>query len=171
MLEQVEFKLPGDDDCRIYNYIHYRKDISEKHRRFVFCKELIHILDPACYRTNNDVDVEELTIGMTTSNPIEEASPQAIHDRRSVVLAAAVFIPPSIREKLLPALETGEKTIQDISDFLKIPEEIVGSVFSKSWLTTFKYHMDRLNKDLDGEDEYDEPNSHNVVSEDVSSDA
>lgn len=138
MLEQRERKQAYSSETGIDNYIHYRADLDEDLRRLVSCKELIHILDPACYLTNTETDVKSLIIDFASPSALRKTDTrQAQHDRLAVTLAASIFLPLEISKVLLPPYNKGLLSAERIAKSVCIPTNYVERVMSAEWPTFY----------------------------------
>ncbi|MBS1056130.1 hypothetical protein [Gluconobacter kondonii] len=147
MLEQQDCPT-GWSGEGVTNYVHFRASESPAMRRLIICKELTHILDPDCYLTNTETHVEDLIIDLAAPIGIRDANQHAAHDKRSLVLALSIFLPPSIRSILLPKFEDGTLTAEQISEDVEIPLDMVKYVMSSRWPDLYKYTLECIEEDL-----------------------
>lgn len=141
MFEQRERQGVFCDDPGINNYIHYKKNLSLPYRRLVMGKELIHVLDPDCYLTKTETDVKSLTVDFATPVSLRGKFPHARHDYSAIILALGLFLPLSIRGKLLEDYNSEKLDSTIIANKISIPEAYVEVVMSENWPD---FYMDTL---------------------------
>jgi hypothetical protein len=103
-------------------------------RRFVVCKELLHLLDKKPAKSGNETEISELITSLCegdTLNPEDEF--QTWTDHLMVFYAMAILLPYNARELLLPGLSAGHLTVGDIAAMAQVPEIVVNFVMSDKW--------------------------------------
>lgn len=115
-------------------------EISKYHnqcyRRFVVCKELIHIMDHEKAATKTDAEIEQLISQLAfadTSNQKEQLKKDYLADKSAEFKALAVLAPEQIINDLRVPYENGIKTDRDIAVFLQIPEVYISLLFSTNF--------------------------------------
>jgi hypothetical protein len=116
--------------------VYYVKDDPNEWKRFVCCKELMHLLDPESARTETLAEIDQLAarIGLPPElqDPMADGV-QANTDRLAELRAAAVLLPLAARDILLSPLADGKITLPDIAELADIPGKYAGLVMSSIW--------------------------------------
>lgn len=123
------------DPVRMVN-IYYHKGHDVDWQRLICCKELIHLLDPPSAQTSAPEAIDELAarIGLPPEmqDPVADGV-EANIDRLAEWRAAAVLLPISARELLLPKIKDGSLKIADVARMADIPPKYAGFVMSDVW--------------------------------------
>jgi hypothetical protein len=116
--------------------IYYHRGHPSEWQRFICCKELLHLLDPASAQTSTSEQIDELAdkIGLPEymQDPLADGFATNI-DRLAEFRAAALLLPFSARSLLLEPLATEKLTLGDIAKMADIPRKYVGLVMSERW--------------------------------------
>ncbi len=126
--------------------IFYSKGLTRAWRRFVCCKELLHILDNSVSVTATQQDFEALIAGLCTTpdtaNPFDASGLQVWGDRLMIYYATAVIFPLRVREVILDAFgDTPD--IPQVAKWLDVPERVAALVLSDHWPSLYKALLGR----------------------------
>jgi len=105
-------------------------------QRLVCCKELIHICDTAVERTETADEVKALIdklLGPLTDGAVGVSDLMALKDQIALYQAVGILFPASAREQAIAAIEAGTHTIQDIVEWVALPEVAVKTVLDPEW--------------------------------------
>lgn len=126
--------------------IYYHQGHTSDWRRFICCKELLHLLDPASAQTNTPEQIEELAdrIGLPEymQDPLADGFATNT-DRLAEFRAAALLLPFAARELLRKPLDDDKLTLGDIAKMADIPRKYVGLVMSDHWEVIHRMFTDR----------------------------
>jgi hypothetical protein len=107
-----------------------------KWQRMVCCKELMHVLDRQESKTKTAEEVQGLSeklLGDTAGEDFGLADFQAAADRFALYRALAVIFPPKAREDALAHLNAKTKTIEEIAEWVAIPEVLLRFALGDNW--------------------------------------
>lgn len=110
--------------------IFYAKDLNTCWRRFVCCKELMHLFDGTAERTNTKERFEEQLAELATLPLAEDASARIKAEHRAVWMALGVFAPLSLRNLFLSRWQSKDMTDYDVALKFRIPEAYVPALMS-----------------------------------------
>ena len=109
--------------------ITYSELLNDCQRRFVWCKELMHIFDTE----NGSTKTEEEYRGLLQEielRPIEP-SEQYLSENQAKWMALLILCPKEHRDHFKARFDDGELTDYDVAIQLRIPQPIVRSLFSE----------------------------------------
>lgn len=116
--------------------IYYHRGHPNYWQRFIACKELIHLLDPASARVSTPTSAQELAakIGLPPEmqDPLNDGLATNV-DRMAEWRAAAILLPLAARDLLLEPLHEGKLKLPDIARLADIPGRYAGFVMSSIW--------------------------------------
>ena len=113
-----------DQDPLWVSSIRWHQDLNMCWRRFVCCKELMHVFDNDAERTDTAVKFETLLNELEVPPPAEQASPMYVSEIRTKWMALVVLAPRPLRTWAI------EQHVQGMSDYdvalaLRIPENLI----------------------------------------------
>lgn len=130
------FRDPPYAEPKRYANIYYHRGHGTDWKRFICCKELLHLLDPASAQTNTPEEIDELAakIGLPEymQDPLADGFATNT-DRLAEFRTAALLLPFAAREHLVKPLEDDKLTLGDIAKLADIPRKYVGLVMSERW--------------------------------------
>lgn len=107
-------------------------------QRLVCCTELLHIFDSASEKTSSQEKVvkliEDLASGTSRNPGYESWGLDAFIDRVTVFRAVTILFPLATRAEFLPAVRAGKLTVQQVSEYVDLPEGYTAAVFEDAWL-------------------------------------
>jgi hypothetical protein len=117
-------------------HIYYHVNHESDWKRFICCKEVMHLLDPENARVKNEAQIADLAekIGLPKEmqDPINEGH-IVLTDRVAEWQAIAILFPLACRNLLRPKLLNGEININNIAKMADIPRKYVGLAMSSYW--------------------------------------
>ena len=120
-------------------HIYYPRTANNCWRRFICCKELMHIFDSVAERTCSEKDVIHLVESLSFShNPqyTENTTPDLVAEARAFWLALCVLVPDDFMDKLKNSIENNQindELIYDVANQLKIPSVFVPILFKEEY--------------------------------------
>lgn len=127
--------LAYKEPCRCAD-IYYDGQQSDDWKRLVCCKELVHLFDPAGSTVKNKDDlrrqVEKIVLPSEFQDPVDDGL-KVITDRLATYYAAAILLPLAARALLLPAIDDGKLTVEDVGRIADIPTRYAALVLSAGW--------------------------------------
>lgn len=99
-------------------------------RRFVCCKELMHIFDSPNERATDQAKLELLLSELETPPPWDKASDMYKSETRTQWMALGVLCPLPLREQFRAKLEAEDLNKYQVALALRIPETTVDSLMS-----------------------------------------
>lgn len=112
------------DEFKIAN-IRYDKTLNRCWRRFVCCKELMHVFDAEEQRANTREKFLGLLNELETTPPPGERTPIYESEFRAQWMALLVLCPETIRAQYKAAWEAKELNDYDVAVALRVPEGAV----------------------------------------------
>jgi hypothetical protein len=125
----------GSNLTRCVN-IYYHRGHDIDWQRFICCKELIHSLDQVSAQTSSENDIDKLAEKIGLPKEMQDPMSDGIAtnvDRLAEYRAAAILLPWSARELLMPHYKSREITLSDIARLADIPRKYVGFVMNDVW--------------------------------------
>lgn len=110
--------------------IRYFKDLNVCWRRFVCCKELMHVFDNTDERTDTLEKFEQLLDEIEAPLPADAQSPMYRTESITKWMAVLILCPKPVREFLRPQWEAGEMSDYEVALELRIPEVLIPSIMS-----------------------------------------
>lgn len=100
-------------------------------RRFVGCKELMHVFDSPAARADNREKFVTLLRELERKPLIQDMSPMAISEANAYWMAIVVLCPEHIRNKMKQELDTHRMTAFEVATRLRIPEKYIPAIMSE----------------------------------------
>lgn len=113
--------------------IRYSEELNDCHRRYVCCKELMHVFDTPEERTNSPIKFETLLSELETQPLAKDASPMFFSENKTQWMALAVLCPMPVRDYFLPQWRSGEKSDYEVALELRIPEVLIKGLMSENY--------------------------------------
>ena len=113
-----------DQDPLWVTSIRWHKELNMCWRRFVCCKELMHVFDSDEERVDTGFKFETLLSELELPPPPEQASPMYISENRTKSMALFVLAPRPARAWAIEQLAAGLSPY-DIALALRIPEDLM----------------------------------------------
>ena len=116
-----------DDEFTVAN-IRFSKTLNRCMRRYVCCKEMMHVFDSPEERVDSADKFLRLMNELEAIPLKEDISPMFASELNAEWMAALVLCPQRLRDALRPAWVAGEKSDYDVALALKIPETIIKGI-------------------------------------------
>lgn len=129
MVYDRDRSTPHGDEFRIVD-IRYSRDLNRCWRRFVCCKELMHVFDNEDERTDSRHKFFTQMTQLESAPLKQDASPMLSAEIKTVWMALAVLCPLPLRNQYLPAWQKGELTDYDVALKFRVPELVIHNVMS-----------------------------------------
>lgn len=110
--------------------VRYSDTLNRCWRRFVCCKELMHVFDLEAERTNNMGRFMQLMKELETAPMAGDASPMLASEFNTQWMALAALCPLPLREKYKAAWQADEVSDYEIALKFLVPEACVKSLMS-----------------------------------------
>ena len=108
--------------------IRYFRELNICWRRFVCCKELMHVFDSAAEKTDSAEKFEQLVNEIETPLPAGESSPMYDSETRTLWMAIAILCPESLRAEFKPRWEAKQLSDYAVALELRIPEILIKTI-------------------------------------------
>jgi hypothetical protein len=115
--------------------IRYLKTLNVCWKRYVCCKELMHVFDNEEERTNTADKFMQLVEEIETPLPGDKASPMYETETRTLWMAVAILCPENLRQHFQPDWEAKKLSDYDVALELRIPEVLIKTIMSPSYET------------------------------------
>jgi hypothetical protein len=113
--------------------VFYAKSLNVCWRRFVCCKELMHIFDNIPSQTKSRDECTKLVSELLLpGNPVEY-SKQVLADHVAIIKALVVLCPVGVTKHIRTKFEAGELSPYQVALFFRIPEIYVSYILSDSF--------------------------------------
>lgn len=132
-----EPRVPYDADPKWVTEIRYSRDLDLPHRRYVCCKELMHVFDSAAERTDSPEKFEQLLEEIETPLPTQLASQMYLSEDRTKWMAILALCPGPVRDKFKPEWEAGTLSDYEVALELQLPEILISTIMSERYETVF----------------------------------
>lgn len=123
-------------DPELVTLIIYPKAESARWQRLVCAKELVHVCDMQIAKTKTPEAIEELAerlLGRFEDNKDDEADLMASVDKLAQFQGINLLFPKAARSVARTKLASGEKTIDEIVDWVALPRQFVELALSDIW--------------------------------------
>ncbi|HRV61819.1 MAG TPA: hypothetical protein P5036_02485 [Albidovulum sp.] len=114
----------------------YTKNIDVAWQRVICCKELVHLFDAHVEQTDTEEEVSELLkklLGPLSTEDYGLADLMAAKDRIALYQSLPLLFPRASLEEARWAVQSGEKTPEEIADWACIPVQFVRLMLSEHW--------------------------------------
>jgi hypothetical protein len=113
----------------------YSKHMNDCWRRFVCCKELVHILDDKAASTSTSEQIDALTLNLTSPTSMESSDMPKDYwaERAASLKTLCILAQMDAVDKLKQQYLAGAKTPYDVAVFFRIPEVYVDFLFSQKF--------------------------------------
>jgi hypothetical protein len=131
-----QYRVPAlvyDQDPKWVTEIRYCNDLNECWKRYVCCKELMHIFDNADERVNCPDRFIKLLDEIESPLPSDLASPMYKTETRTMWMALAILCPEPVRAHFKPKWDSKELSDYDVALELKIPEGTIKAAMADSF--------------------------------------
>ena len=119
-----------DQDPQWITEIRYSNRLNMCWRRFVCCKELMHVFDTPAERVDSAVKFDKLLEELAFSPLNKDASPMYISENKTKWMALAILCPLPFREFYKPLWDCQEMSDYDVALELRIPEVLIKAVMT-----------------------------------------
>ena len=132
MLLELDRSSAYDDEFIVAS-IRFDRALNDCWRRFVCCKELMHVFDKSLERTSNKDRYLKL-MSELENNPISvDSSPMFTSERNAEWMAILALCPPRLRDLYLNQFASKEIDSLAVAGALRIPEVYVRVVMSAAY--------------------------------------
>ena len=119
------------DPDPMYCNVYYGRGLNECWKRFVCCKELMHLFDKPGELTDDERKFRRHITELLSNPPHnEETSPQVHSESRAYWRAVAALCPLPLRGVFLDRYARGAMTSWDIANKFRVPEVLVPTIMS-----------------------------------------
>ena len=118
--------------------IRYFQELNMCWRRFVCCKELMHVFDSPRERADSALKFQQLLDEIEAPLPATESSEMYKSESKTKWMALGVLCPEPIRDYFKPKWESGEMSDYEVAVDLRIPEVFIGTLMSDRYETVLK---------------------------------
>ncbi len=120
-----------DQDPEWVTEIRYYEKLNMCWRRFVCCKELMHVFDTPGERVDSAIKFDQLLEELASPPLLSDASPMYLSENRTKWMALAILCPLPLREHYRGRWLDGEMSDYDVALELRIPEGLVKTVMAE----------------------------------------
>ncbi len=114
--------------------IRYAKTLNICWRRYVGCKELMHVFDMQEERSDSAAKFNKLLDELESTPLLEDASQMFLSENRTKWKALAVLCPLPIRQNILDRRAAGELADPyEIALELRVPQAVVGTILGETF--------------------------------------
>ncbi len=113
--------------------IRYFRDLNMCWRRYVCCKELMHVFDSAAERTDTAEKFQQLVDEIETPLPGDEASPMYDSEIRTLWMAIGILCPESVRAEFKPRWDAKQLSDYEVALELRIPELLTKTIMGPGY--------------------------------------
>ncbi|BAB49065.1 hypothetical protein [Mesorhizobium japonicum] len=135
---------PGGPEINVAE-ITVAKALPDDWRRFVACKELIHLLDPVGSQVKSEADfaklIERLSLP-TEMQDFKEDGMKVLTDRIAITQALAVLFPLAARDELYGPFKEGKIPLADVARIVDIPTRYVALAMTEFYPPIYKFLCD-----------------------------
>lgn len=131
-------KKPYDQNPLWVTFIRYHKDLNLCWKRFVCCKELMHVFDSKKERVDSAIKFDTLLKELSSHPLTKEASEPFKSENKTKWMALAILCPLSVRELYKKKIQSGEMSNYDVALDLRMPELLVPIVMDNRFVHVVK---------------------------------
>lgn len=113
--------------------IRYFQGLNTCWKRYVCCKELMHVFDSQAERTDTAEKFQQLVNEIETPLPRDEASPMYDTESRTLWMAIAVLCPSDLREQFKPKWDGKQLSDYEVALELRIPEVLIKTIMGSQY--------------------------------------
>ena len=127
-----QYRRPGIpySESKWVTEIRYEKNFNICWKRFICCKELMHLFDTAAERADSAAKLNRLLSELESPPPYAEASEMYKSETNTQWMALGVLCPIPLRERYRAEWAAKKITDYDVALQLRIPEAVVQSLMS-----------------------------------------
>jgi hypothetical protein len=118
--------------------IRYFHELNVCWKRFVCCKELMHVFDSAKERADSALKFQQLLDEIEAPLPASASSAMYKSESKTKWMALAVLCPEPIRGHLKPKWDSGEMSDYEVAVDLRIPETYIKTLMSDRYENVLK---------------------------------
>lgn len=122
------------DDEYIVASIRYDREMESDWRRFVCCKELMHVFDISRERVDGREKFLKLMEELENAPLPIERSPMYDSEMNAEWMAVLAICPQRLRDYYLAELQSGAMKSGEIATALRIPKLLIGSIMSETYM-------------------------------------
>lgn len=113
------------EDIEIHTDILFGNDLHDDWKRLVIVKEVMHVFDgpEACVDTPEKL--AQLIPNIITMQLTGAPFIPALNDHFGAFRAMAVLLPKPMRQRLKDAIDSGDRTVEEVAQFCQLPEAYV----------------------------------------------
>lgn len=116
-----------DHDSSWVTEIRYSEELNFCWKRYVCCKELMHVFDSADEQVNSSERFRSLVNEFEAPLPLDKASPVYLSETKTMWMALAILCPEPVRDKFKDDWNAGALTDYEVALALRIPESLIKS--------------------------------------------
>jgi hypothetical protein len=116
--------------------IYYARSVTSDWKRFICCKELLHIADPQIAQASTPESVLRLAEKIGLPPGLQDAPNDGLQtnmDRLAEYMAVAILFPSAARSALIHSYNSGKLSLDDIARMADIPIRYAGFVMNEIW--------------------------------------
>lgn len=133
MVLELDRSSPYDDPFIVAS-VRFDRGLDRSQRRFVCCKELMHVFDKTLERTSNR-DLFLKLMDELENNPIAvDRSPMFESERNAEWMAILALCPQRLRARYLPPFLAERMSARDVAKALRLPENYVKAIMGDGYL-------------------------------------
>jgi len=125
-----ESSVVYDQNPKWVTEIRYSNKLNMCWRRYVCCKELMHVFDTPAERVDSAVKFDKLLEELASPPLPEDASPMYISENKTKWMALAILCPLPFRDYYKLVWESGKMSDYDVALELRIPEGLITVVMA-----------------------------------------
>jgi hypothetical protein len=133
MILCLDRSSPYDDEYIVAS-IRYDRELENDWRRFVCCKELMHVFDISRERVDDREKFLKLMEELENAPLPAERSPMYDSERNAEWMAVLAICPQRLRDHYLGELNSGRMNPEAIAAALRIPEILIKSIMSDRYM-------------------------------------
>ena len=130
-----QYRVPTGvySECQWVTEIRYFQELNTCWKRFVCCKELMHVFDSPKERADSALKFQQLIDEIEAPLPASASSDMYKSESKTKWMALAVLCPEPIRETFRARLESGEMSDYELAVELRIPETYIRILMSERY--------------------------------------
>ncbi len=133
MVYHLDRTSPYEEEYDVAS-IRYDQELNRCWRRFVCCKELMHVFDSSAQRVDS-VDRVKILLDELQTNPLsEDESPMFTSERDAEWMALLALCPERIRNRYIDGYVSSPERDKEIATELKIPQVYIRALMGVHYL-------------------------------------